>query len=139
MSTQQIKYALNELRTSVSNQVRSIKKDVSNLNIYKSNYDALVELPLVKQLLKENNKLKKQNRKLEKQLLSVLLENRSSKKNKNVHLSPVLIKTEKLVEPKNNSSENIVYEIIEDNEEVGAFTEKQATKGHINDLISKYR
>ena len=76
MSTKQIKNALNELKTSVSHQVRNIKKDVSGLDKYKSNYDAIMELPLVKRLLKENKELKKKNRNLEKELLTVLLETR---------------------------------------------------------------
>jgi uncharacterized protein YbaP (TraB family) len=63
MSSQKITVALNELRTSVSQQVRSIKKDVHQLDTYKTNYDALLELPLVKHLIKENKKLKKQNSK----------------------------------------------------------------------------
>jgi len=58
MSTEHIKSALNELKSTVTQQVRNIKKDVSSLHIYISNYDALLELPLVQQLMDENKKLK---------------------------------------------------------------------------------
>ncbi len=119
MSSQKITVALNELRTSVSQQVRSIKKDVHQLDTYKTNYDALLELPLVKHLIKENKKLKKQNSKLEKKLLSVLLGNQDSKKKR----LPLYIKQEPtddvvtddvvIIEPP-VKPENIVYEIVEE-------------------------
>ena len=133
MSTQQINNALNELKSSVSQQVRNIKKDVSEFDTYKSNYEAIVNLPIVQKLMKENKDLKKRNRDLEKQLLAVLLETRrpiqKKKLLKPLYTSPpvstsssVYIKVEKdemvqqqdevvIIEKK---VENIVYEILED-------------------------
>jgi len=135
MSTQQIKSALNELKSSVSSQVRNIKKDVSGLDTYKSNYDAIMNLPVVKSLIKENKELKKRNRDLEKELLSVLLETRrpvqKKRQLKPLRSCPVFIKSEKIEEQSLQSieddddevviieknSENIVYEIVEEEQE----------------------
>jgi hypothetical protein len=118
MSTEHIQTALNELKSTVTQQVRNIKKDVSSLDIYISNYDALLELPLVQQLMEENKKLKKKNRKLEKQLLAALLDNRGQVEKKQRKMA--FVKSEPVeeddfeiecVEP--SKSENIVYELIE--------------------------
>jgi len=127
MSTQQINTALNNLRSSVSTQVRNIKKDVSNFDTYKNNYDAIYELPLVQQLLKENKKLKSKNRKLEKRLLDILLEKRDAdKKNIKNKIKNIHIKSEPTASYSSSLNEvviidqvkdNIVYEILENEEE----------------------
>jgi hypothetical protein len=134
-TTKQIKYALNELKSSVSHQVRCIKNDISSLDVYKSNYDALFEIPLVKKLLKDNEILRNENDKLEKQLLSILLEKHNKKNKKQqkslykdvvdvdvesdavkiLDICDIPIKKEKPTkEKKPTKKENIVYELIEE-------------------------
>ena len=130
-TTKQIKSALNELKSSVSHQVRCIKNDISSLDVYKSNYDALLEIPLVQKLLKENELLKKENDKLEKQLLSILLEKHNKKNKKQQkslykHLVDLDVDVESdavkildicdipIKKEKPTKKENIVYELIEE-------------------------
>ena len=123
MSTRKLKFALNELRSSVLNQVQHIKKEVPQFDLYKTHFDALLELPFVKQLIKDNKKLKRDNCTLEKQLLSVLLEKKKPQKKR----QPLYAnKREPLYANKREpidevefvdppiKQENIVYEILED-------------------------
>lgn len=113
MSTQQIKFALDALNTSVSTQVRNIKNDVLHFDKYKVNYDAILELPMVKELLIENKKLRSKNRKLEKRLLSVLLDKHNAVKQS----EPISSTDDELVIIE-HVKDNIVYEIVEDGMEL---------------------
>jgi hypothetical protein len=107
------------------------------------NYNALKSLPIVKQLIRENENLK-----LEKQALLLLLKSSTSecyckincctkeRENKEIPLRDIVIKKEKveidddeieIIEP--NKEENIVYEIYEDDGE--SLSRKEVNKNSV--------
>jgi len=88
----------------VKRYLRSIEKDARNTDIYKTTYESLCNIPFVQALIRENRKLKKKNRKLEKRMLSILLNQFDVKQESDPEV-------EIFENPENK--ENIVYEIEE--------------------------
>ena len=82
-----------------------------SMNKQEENYKFLLQLPLVKDLLKENKSLKKKVRKMEKLFIRHNL--RLLKEDADV---PIVIKQEPGISIK--KTENIVYEIIEEDENI---------------------
>ena len=84
-----------------------------DVKFYKKNFDSLAKIPFVKQLLKENKKLEKENAEL-KNTVFKLCKRLLEKEETSIKSQDVLdIEVEVLETPK---KENIVYEIEEDDE-----------------------
>ena len=105
--------------------------DRSAMNKQEVNYQFLLQLPLVKDLLKENKSLKKKVRKMEKLFirhqLSLLEEDSSNE--------PIFIKEEPA--GFNKKKENIVYEIIEDDAVVEVEVASDAVEEEEVEVVSE--
>jgi hypothetical protein len=115
MSTiQEITNAISYLQCKIPEELYRIKQDLEELSVY-DDIESIKSHPFVESIIRENKRLRKKNRKLEKKLLRLFTENHSLLSSKPSHrIIDDSDSEDEVVQIHPEKKENIVYEIVED-------------------------